>query len=48
MLKHIIIAYYYYADVHTQASYQLMDSGFIGLIFSVFNQDKVNKVKILE
>jgi len=31
-------------DVRTQASYQLMDEGFVGLIFSVFNHDKVSKV----
>jgi BRCA1/BRCA2-containing complex subunit 3 len=31
-------------DIRTQASYQLMDDGFIGLIFSVFNHDKVSKI----
>lgn len=31
-------------DVHTQANYQQMDEGFIGLIFSVFNEDKSTKV----
>lgn len=30
-------------DVRTQADYQLMDEGFVGLIFSVFNHDKVSK-----
>jgi BRCA1/BRCA2-containing complex subunit 3 len=30
-------------DVRTQAMYQMMDEGFIGLIFSVFNQDKASK-----
>lgn len=28
------------ADVRTQAMYQLLDSGFIGLIFSCFNEDQ--------
>ncbi|XP_046326314.1 lys-63-specific deubiquitinase BRCC36-like [Haliotis cracherodii] len=32
-----------HVDVRTQASYQLMDPGFIGLIFSVFNEDKHTK-----
>lgn len=32
------------ADVRTQAMYQMMDEGFIGLIFSVFNEDKSTKV----
>lgn len=32
-----------YADVRTQAMYQLLDAGFIGLIFSCFNED-VHKV----
>lgn len=33
------------ADVRTQAMYQLLDSGFIGLIFSCFSEDaqKVEK-----
>lgn len=34
-----------FADVRTQAMYQMMDEGFIGLILSVFNQDKVSKVR---
>jgi hypothetical protein len=29
----------YYEDVRTQAMYQLLDQGFIGLIFSCFNED---------
>ena len=33
------------ADVRTQAMYQLLDSGFIGLIFSCFSED-ANKVSI--
>ena len=32
------------ADIRTQASYQLMDERFFGLIFSVFNEDKTTKV----
>ncbi|XP_064615336.1 lys-63-specific deubiquitinase BRCC36-like [Liolophura sinensis] len=32
-----------HVDVRTQAMYQMMDEGFIGLILSVFNQDKVSK-----
>ncbi|CAJ1955124.1 unnamed protein product [Sphenostylis stenocarpa] len=32
-----------HVDVHTQAMYQLLDSGFIGLIFSCYSED-VNKV----
>ena len=34
------------ADVQTQAMYQMMDEGFIGLIFSVFNEDKNTKVRL--
>ncbi|XP_034188268.1 lys-63-specific deubiquitinase BRCC36 isoform X1 [Osmia lignaria lignaria] len=30
-------------DVRTQASYQLMDIGFVGLIFSVFSESKESK-----
>lgn len=30
-------------DVRTQSVYQLMDESFVGLIFSVFNYDKVSK-----
>lgn len=33
-------------DVRTQAMYQMMDEGFIGLIFSVFNEDKSTKVSV--
>lgn len=33
----------YYVDVRTQAMYQLLDSGFIGLIFSCYSED-ANKV----
>ncbi|KAL3876370.1 hypothetical protein ACJMK2_034222 [Sinanodonta woodiana] len=32
-----------HVDVRTQAMYQMMDEGFIGLIFSVFCEDKVTK-----
>lgn len=35
-------------DVRTQAMYQLMDAAFIGLIFSVFNEDKVTKVNRIQ
>ena len=31
-------------DVHTQSTYQLLDEGFVGLIFSVFDQDQRDKV----
>ena len=34
-----------WSDIRTQASYQLMDEGFVGLILSVFNHDKVSKVR---
>ncbi|KAI3803448.1 hypothetical protein L1987_31599 [Smallanthus sonchifolius] len=36
------------ADVRTQAMYQLLDSGFIGLIFSCFNEDqyKVGRIQV--
>ena len=33
-------------DVGTQGQYQMLDKGFIGLIFSVFHED-ANKVKQL-
>ncbi|BFZ00312.1 hypothetical protein BsWGS_03351 [Bradybaena similaris] len=38
-----------HVDVRTQASYQQMDAGFVGLIFSVFNEDatKQNKVQVI-
>ncbi|XP_029650271.1 lys-63-specific deubiquitinase BRCC36 [Octopus sinensis] len=32
-----------HVDVQTQAMYQMMEPGFIGLIFSVFNEDKNSK-----
>lgn len=32
-----------HVDVRTQATYQTMDSGFVGLIFSVFSEDKESK-----
>lgn len=32
-----------HVDVRTQAMYQMMDPGFIGVIFSVFNEDKATK-----
>ena len=31
------------SDVRTQASYQLLDDGFVGLIFSCFNEDVKSK-----
>ena len=34
------------SDVQTQAMYQMMDEGFVGIIFSVFNEDKATKVDI--
>jgi len=38
-----------HVDVRTQANYQQMDNGFIGLIFSVFNEDasKQNKIQVI-
>ncbi|KAL9264833.1 Lys-63-specific deubiquitinase BRCC36-like protein [Drosera capensis] len=38
-----------HVDVRTQAMYQLLDSGFIGLIFSCFNQDanKVGRIQVI-
>lgn len=33
------------ADVRTQAMYQMMDQGFVGLIFSCFIEDKNTKVR---
>eukprot|EP01090_Pellita_catalonica_P006696 TRINITY_DN16995_c0_g1_i1.p1 TRINITY_DN16995_c0_g1~~TRINITY_DN16995_c0_g1_i1.p1 ORF type:complete len:279 (+),score=34.60 TRINITY_DN16995_c0_g1_i1:31-837(+) len=35
-----------HVDVRTQASYQLMDNGFVGLIVSCFNYDAVHNGKI--
>lgn len=32
-----------HVDVHTQAMYQLLEPGFVGLIFSVFNRDAATK-----
>jgi len=31
-----------HVDIHTQSSYQMLDPGFIGLIFSCFNKDAAN------
>lgn len=36
------------ADVRTQAMYQMMDQGFVGLIFSCFIEDKNTKVDNLK
>ncbi|KAK1305705.1 hypothetical protein QJS10_CPA10g00410 [Acorus calamus] len=38
-----------HVDVRTQAMYQLLDSGFIGLIFSCFNQgaQKVGRIQVI-
>lgn len=35
-----------HVDLRTQASYQLMDNRFVGIIFSVFNEDKVKGQEI--
>jgi hypothetical protein len=43
--KLVIIMLSTFADVRTQAMYQLLDSGFIGLIFSCFSED-ANKVYV--
>ncbi len=40
--------FYLLTDVRTQAIYQMMDEGFVGLIFSVFNEDKATKVRVLQ
>lgn len=37
-----------HVDVRTQANYQQMDDGFVGLIFSVFNEDKLTKQNKIE
>ncbi|NXC59429.1 BRCC3 deubiquitinase, partial [Aleadryas rufinucha] len=37
-----------HVDVRTQAMYQMMDQGFVGLIFSCFIEDKNTKVGILK
>lgn len=41
-----ILSYFmsYFTDVRTQAMYQMMDQGFVGLIFSCFIEDKNTKV----
>ncbi|XP_078428850.1 uncharacterized protein LOC144701044 [Wolffia australiana] len=38
-----------HVDVRTQAMYQLLDSGFVGLIFSCFNEDaeKVGRIQVI-
>ncbi|KAM7480373.1 hypothetical protein LguiA_028586 [Lonicera macranthoides] len=38
-----------HVDVRTQAMYQLLDAGFIGLIFSCFNEDvhKVGRIQVI-
>ncbi|KAJ4771733.1 Lys-63-specific deubiquitinase BRCC36 [Rhynchospora pubera] len=38
-----------HVDVRTQATYQLLDQGFIGLIFSCFNEDpqKVGRIQVI-
>jgi BRCA1/BRCA2-containing complex subunit 3 len=39
----------YTADVRTQAMFQLMEPGFVGLIFSCFSEDaqKVGKIQVI-
>ncbi|XP_059153731.1 lys-63-specific deubiquitinase BRCC36-like [Physella acuta] len=37
-----------HVDVRTQANYQLMDDGFVGIIFSVFSEDKTTKCNKIE
>lgn len=37
-----------HVDLRTQASYQMMDSRFVGIIFSVFNEDRWMVSIILE
>ncbi|KAK0066502.1 lys-63-specific deubiquitinase BRCC36 [Biomphalaria pfeifferi] len=37
-----------HVDVRTQFNYQQMDAGFVGIIFSVFNEDKVTKQNRIE
>jgi BRCA1/BRCA2-containing complex subunit 3 len=37
-----------HVDVRTQALYQLLDEGFVGLIFSVFNHDSASKGQHLQ
>lgn len=37
-----------HVDVQTQAMYQMMDEGFVGLIFSVFNEDKSTKLNRIQ
>lgn len=37
-----------HVDVGTQASYQLLDKDFVGLIFSVFNQDVATKASRIQ
>uniref|UniRef100_A0AAY4BQ07 MPN domain-containing protein n=1 Tax=Denticeps clupeoides TaxID=299321 RepID=A0AAY4BQ07_9TELE len=36
-----------HVDVRTQAMYQMMDQGFVGLIFSCFIEDKNTKVRVV-
>lgn len=36
------------ADVRTQAMYQMMDQGFVGLIFSCFIEDKNTKASVMD
>ena len=38
------LLFFVLTDVRTQADYQMLDEGFVGLIFSVFNHDKNTKV----
>lgn len=37
-----------HVDLRTQASYQMMDDRFVGIIFSVFNVDKTKVKAILD
>lgn len=47
-VRHNLLTLYFcfclFADVRTQAMYQMMDQGFVGLIFSCFIEDKNTKV----
>jgi hypothetical protein len=40
----IYCLFFTFSDVRTQAMYQMMDECFVGIIFSVFTEDKSTKV----
>lgn len=46
MTATVWVYFSFVVDVQTQSSYQFMDPGFVGVIISVFTEDKGSKVNV--